>query len=888
MRRDLVIGVDAETGKAETGFGKVTRGASSYERELRKLERQQRKVDQAMDRVGKGMLVAGAAIAAGLAVAVTAAIKWESAWAGVLKTVDGTPEQMAALEQEIRALTAVLPASHEEIAAVAAAAGQLGIQRENVAGFTRVMIDMGESTNLAATEAATALARFMNIMQTAPSDVSRLGSAIVDLGNNSATTEAEIVEMALRIAGAGRTIGLSEAQVLGFSAALSSVGIRAEAGGTAVSRVFLEIDTAVSRGGDTLEVFARTAGMTADQFASAYQQDAGAAIASFVTGLGRVQSSGGDVNAVLRELGLTEIRVSDALRRLSGSGDLLTRSLRTGSEAWDENIALTEEANRRYETTEAKLRIAKNQLNDFAIDMGNTFLPMIGQGAESVAAFVGLLGDLPGPAKAALGILGALSAAILLTGGAALVAVPMLARFRREADFLEASGTRAGVAVGRMRRGMAAIPWGPLGVALAGATVAFGFLAARAAEARAETEAFADTLDRQSGALTRDTRLKALNNLESAGLVEIAERAGIAVTTLVDAALDPQGEAMEEVTRKSAAYLEVLKETGGAIPGLDNDVDALNRGLEEQSERVAGSRDVWRRQQEILAESGQEERGLAGDVDFATDAIEEQVDVVDELIKSLDEMVSAVFAARDAERGYEAALDDAREAIERNGATLDTNTEAGRDNEKMLDELAAAGLRDAAATLKDADAKGDLAAGHKEATEKMEDARSEFIEVAREMGLSKDAAKELADELGLIPGNYVAQIAADTSGAWRQVGEFLARVNNLTGEVHIVGTGFAGRFQHGGEVRGPAGIDRVPLMGTAGEIMIRRDVAQDNRAALLALNATGRWPVSGGGGGSVAMAGGASTGETHVHLTAYTDRFSLRQVLDDLSLRGAS
>lgn len=361
-QKDLHHRITGDSRSFESASGRTRSEMSKMEREARRLEAQQRQLHASMEQVGRGMLIAGAAIAAGLALTVKAAIDWETAWAGVLKTVDGTDAQMAALEEDIRALTAVLPASHEEIAAVASAAGQLGVQRENVTQFTRTMIDMGEATNLAATDAATALARLMNIMQTAPQDVDKLGSAIVDLGNNSATTEAEIVEMGLRIAGAGNTIGLAESDVVAFAAALSSVGIRAQAGGTAISRVFLEIDKSVQAGGASLDTFARTAGMSADQFAQAYERDAAAAIATFITGLGEIQASGGDVNGVLEELGLTEIRVSDALRRLAGSGDLLNQSLDRSSRAWDENTALTEEAERRYETTAARLQIAQNQL----------------------------------------------------------------------------------------------------------------------------------------------------------------------------------------------------------------------------------------------------------------------------------------------------------------------------------------------------------------------------------------------------------------------------------------------------------------------------------------------------------------------------------------------
>ncbi len=134
-----------------------------------------------------------------------------------------------------------IPASTTEISHVAEAAGQLGIKTKDVLNFTRVMIDMGKSTNLSSEEAATALARFANITQLDPSKYSNLGSSIVELGNNFATTEKEIVEMGLRLAGTGKVVGLTDPQILGLATAMSSVGIEAEAGGSAFSRVMQKL-----------------------------------------------------------------------------------------------------------------------------------------------------------------------------------------------------------------------------------------------------------------------------------------------------------------------------------------------------------------------------------------------------------------------------------------------------------------------------------------------------------------------------------------------------------------------------------------------------------------------------------------------------------------------
>lgn len=320
--------------------------------------------------------IGGAAIAMVGVASLKAAIDFESAFAGVRKTVDASEAEFAKLEKGIRDMAKSIPASTTEIAAVAEAAGQLGIKTDDILGFTRVMIDLGNTTNLAADEAANSLARIANITQMPQNQFDRLGSTVVDLGNKLATTEAELVEMSLRIAGAGAQIGLSEDQILGFAAALSSVGINAEAGGSSISRTFIDIAQAVSEAGPKLATFADLAGVTSAEFSKMWGQDAAGAMTLFVEGLGDIKESGGDVFKVLRDLEFTEIRQRDALLRLAGAGDLLNESLDIGAHAWRENNALSLEAQKRYDTTASKLSVLWNMFVDIGITIGQKLLPV--------------------------------------------------------------------------------------------------------------------------------------------------------------------------------------------------------------------------------------------------------------------------------------------------------------------------------------------------------------------------------------------------------------------------------------------------------------------------------------------------------------------------------
>ncbi len=309
------------------------------------------------------------ALGTGVVASVKAGISFESAFTGVKKTVNATDKELKTLKADIRGMAKEMPESVEEIAGVAEAAGQLGIKTKSIKGFTRTMVQLGDSTNLSSESAATSLARFANITGMSQKNFDRLGSTVVALGNNLATTEAEIVDMAMRIAGAGAQVGMTESQILSFSGALSSVGIEAEAGGTAFSTLLSKMNLATTKGGEGLKNFAEVAGMSSGEFKKAFEQDASRAVIAFIQGLDRINQSGGSAIKILDDMGLSDVRMRDALLRAAGASDQFTKAVELGSDAWDKNTALTKEAETRYGTMESQLKITKNKLKDMGISV---------------------------------------------------------------------------------------------------------------------------------------------------------------------------------------------------------------------------------------------------------------------------------------------------------------------------------------------------------------------------------------------------------------------------------------------------------------------------------------------------------------------------------------
>lgn len=365
---------------------------------------------------------------------VKSAVDWESAFTGVMKTVDETATTTYDdLKEDINEIAKTTAASQNEIAAVMEIAGQLGVGADSITGFTKTMVELGDTTNLTAEEAASSIAKFANVTKMSLDDTDRLGSSLVDLGNNFATTESDIMSMATRLSGAGAQIGLSQGEILGFATALSSVGIEAEMGGSAFSKAMVKMQVAAETGyepvielsektgmslrdlellsanntkdfkaladslgltatemnatikaGTNLEDFAKVANMNTEDFVNLYRNDAPAALQAFIQGLGDVEGHGESTIAMLQEMGFTEVRLRDTLTRLAQSGDLVTDAVEKGNQAWNENTAMTEEANKRYETMAAKFSQTKAALTEVAVSVGETLMPFVEKAVNKI------------------------------------------------------------------------------------------------------------------------------------------------------------------------------------------------------------------------------------------------------------------------------------------------------------------------------------------------------------------------------------------------------------------------------------------------------------------------------------------------------------------------
>jgi TP901 family phage tail tape measure protein len=799
----------AEAAAATEKVKKVSEEASAgADTHLGRLVQSAHKNREAWDTAGTTMAGFGTAAVGGLALAGKAAMDWESAWAGVTKTVDGTPKQMDELESSLRGLAKTLPATHEEIAGVAEAAGQLGVKRQDVVGFTETMIALGETTNLSADEAATAIAQISNVMGTMEREgsggVERFSSTLVALGNAGASTEAEIVSMAKRIAGAGKLVGASESDVLALANAMASVGIEAELGGGVISRVMQRMYADVQTGGEGLEALAQVAGVSSKDFATAFETDPVRAVDSVVKGLSRVKDEGGNVIDTMADLGIKGTEETSVILRLAGAGDLLADSLKLGDEAWKSNSALAEEAAKRYETTEAKVQIAWNNIKDAAIDAGAVLLPLVSGVAESVAGVAQAFGSLPDPVKGALTVLGGVAGVAALGAGAFLTLTPKILDSMNAFKALAPEGSKAAGAMGKVGKAAGAAAGAFVGFeaikglhnSLQPATASleeftqalvgldknknsldsiFSEVGAKEFEGSISSvgesldklinqdfnsalESFGASLGINNGmAKLADGISKADQALASAAGSGNMELAAKGFKSIADSA-DAQGVSLEAVGERFPEYLDSLRKMAsdsnvalteqelldwamGKVPAKMEAAAKATDGASTSFEGAGTAAEIAAEQTEAI-EKALEEVGLAADGSVSDIAAWTQ---------TLFNAGLLSLSASDASIQYQAAIDAVTESIKTNGTTLDINTEQGRANQSAFNGLATSAFAAMTATAAETLATQGSSAAQAELQKNLGQSYQDLITAAGQFGITGDAADTLARKALGIP-----------------------------------------------------------------------------------------------------------------------------------------
>lgn len=377
-------------------------------------------------RVGFGLQGIAVAAQGMMTWATMTASSWEDAFARVEKTVDAPVTKLREVDREIRQMSLEIPVRAENLAGLGSLAGQLGVTVDAIDEYTEAAAKLGAATDLNADQAIFQLSQFANIMGTSEEEVNNLGSALVGLGNNTASTEAAILDFSQRIAGVGNVVGLTEAQVMGIAAAMASAGVEAERGGTATSKVLLAINEAATQGGQKLDIFARAMGMTREQFQEIAQTNPGEIFTQFVEAL---RDAGDAATGILNALDLSDQRLIQSFLSLSNSTQDVRSTMQLATRDFREGSAMQEEYARQTDTLSQQLTILGNMFTELRRTVGHFFLPVARESVKILNSMIEPMVSLGTTIQTTLapvlqglaGILGIMGSTLTFVAGTVLV-----------------------------------------------------------------------------------------------------------------------------------------------------------------------------------------------------------------------------------------------------------------------------------------------------------------------------------------------------------------------------------------------------------------------------------------------------------------------------------
>lgn len=375
-------------------------GAEKMQGELFNIQRQMQKCQELIDQQSNGWNIAADAlgkasqkageladklapiskVAQGfLGGAVQSAIDFQDAFADVEKTVSGANRfDFQEISSGLRDMAKEVPTTAEELAHIAGLAGQMNVSKDQIVDFTKAMVDFSNATDITAEAATQEISQIYNVIGKGGdfSTLDNLLSTIVELGNNTATTESAIVEMYRNIAAGASRVGMSEQQMAALAATLSSLGLD-KGGASAISKVMTNIDRAVDGNTEELTEWAKVAGMSAQEFSKLWNSDASSGLLTVVQGIARMNGEGISMNNTLEDLGIKEIRQIDTLSRLTNANEEYAKNIKLANNAYKDGTALNEEASKRYKTVASQILILKNNFTEFSIAIGEILLPYV-------------------------------------------------------------------------------------------------------------------------------------------------------------------------------------------------------------------------------------------------------------------------------------------------------------------------------------------------------------------------------------------------------------------------------------------------------------------------------------------------------------------------------
>ena len=277
----------------------------------------------------------------------------------------------------------------EDLNKLAGAAGRLGIQTKEGAlefadGANMIKVSLGDDLGEDAVDQIGKLAMAFGEDESKGLRGAMLatGSAVNELSQNSSANAGFLVDYTARVAGFGKQLGLTQAQIMGYGAVMDENLLRDEMAATAFGNMLTKMQT------DT-EKFARIAGQSVEDFTKLLNENANQAILNLADSL-RSQDSK-TMMKMLDDMGLDGSRAVGVLSTLADKIDDVRERQELATKAYEEATSITREYNVMNNTVQARLDKCKNKFHEMTIELGAQLLPVVGYTCTGFSMLVKLL-----------------------------------------------------------------------------------------------------------------------------------------------------------------------------------------------------------------------------------------------------------------------------------------------------------------------------------------------------------------------------------------------------------------------------------------------------------------------------------------------------------------
>jgi len=701
-----------------------------------------------LDTMARGFGVVGLAAGAGIAVAVKKFADFDQAMSKVKAATHETAGNMAELRE-----AAIKAGKDTAFSATEAATGienlaKAGVSTKDILGGGLAgALDLASAGELGVADAAEIAATAMTQFKLSGKDVPHIADLLA-AGAGKAQGEVSDMAMALKQGGlVAAQMGLSIEETTGTLAAFASAGLIGSDAGTSFKQMLLQLANPSDKAARTMKELG----------VNAY--DASGAFVGIAPLAEQLKTKLSGLSQEQRDSALATIFGSDAIRAAS----VLYSNGAAGIADWttkvnDQGFA-AETAAIKTDNLKGDIERLGGSIDTALIQQGSGANDALRGLAQGAGLLVDGIGNLPesvskvGLALGAIGTVGGLGAAGLLKAASA-------ASEAREAwQNLGATGRRLTLAMGAV------------GVAITAGLILYGAFTKKNAEAKQKAEDLRQTLDEQTGAITGNTKAYVANELAQNGLAQKAKDLGFNLSLITEAALGNES-ALEGVTRQLDAMIEAGKTNGPVTTQAAYDLYQQGAAAQALKDALLGTNKQLTEAQRVqkLAGEGAKEHKTAQElqadaVKKANEQIKEETQSLDDLIDKMHTASGEALALSGAQINYQEALADATKAIEENGKSVDKrtgklrlDTEEGRSNQKALNDLAEATNDQTDAMLKNGKSNDQV-------RKTSEAARKKFVEVAIQMGLSKTAAKQLADQYIDIPDKVDTKVTNSSAAA---------------------------------------------------------------------------------------------------------------------------